>query len=127
METHCRQLAAQRQWPPETEAAFRVSVAWYRALDEGSEPRRYFEYVDHEGLVDAGARWLFEAVIVNHETVAIKQIELDSSGVVRRYWWRYLEDDAGGLADQVLDGAEPGLKPVTRSAFYALWKSSIDE
>ncbi|RSD10500.1 hypothetical protein [Amycolatopsis eburnea] len=113
--------------PADVEAAFRATVAWYRDLDEGSEPRRYFEYVDHEGLVDAGARWLFEAVIVDHETAAVKQIVLDSSGEVHRYWWRHLEDDAGGLTDQALDGAEPGLKPVTRSAFYALWKSGVDE
>jgi hypothetical protein len=34
------------------------------------------------------------------ETVAIKQIELPSSGVARRYWWQHLEDDVGGLTDQ---------------------------
>ncbi|WP_439377230.1 hypothetical protein [Amycolatopsis lexingtonensis] len=126
VEKHCRHLALQRHWPPETEAAFRASVEWYRALDEGAAPRQYFEYVDHEGLVDEGARWLFESIIVNHETVAIRQIELDSSGGAHCYWWRHLEDDAGALADQALDGAEPGLKPVSRSEFYALWESCID-
>lgn len=126
VETHCRHLAVQHHWPPETEAAFRASVAWYRALDEGFEPRQYFEYVDHKGLVDEGARWLWEAIAVNHETVAIRQIELDSSGVAHCYWWRHLEDDAGGLTDQALDVGEPGLTPVSRSAFYALWESGID-
>lgn len=121
VETHYRRLAAQRHWPLETEAAFRASVAWYRALDEGSEPRQYYEYVDHEGLVDEGARWLWEAIVVDHEMVAIKQIEQDSSGAVRRYWWRNIEDDAGGLTDQPLD---PGLTPVSRATFYALWDSA---
>lgn len=124
VETYYRRLAAQWDWPPETEAAFRASVAWYRALDEGSEPRQYYEYVDHEGLVDEGARWLFETVSVNHETVAIKQIELSSSGSAHCYSWRHMEDDAGGLTDQALDLAEPGLAPVSRSTFYALWDSS---
>ncbi|WP_370964824.1 hypothetical protein [Amycolatopsis sp. cg9] len=123
VEAHCRRLAVQRRWPPETEAAFRATVAWYRALDESSEPRRYFEYVDHEGMVDKGARWLWEAVVVNDETVAIKQIELSLSGLARCYWWRHLEDDAGGLTDQALDLTEPGLTAVSGSSFRALWES----
>ncbi|RSN56225.1 hypothetical protein DMH01_31000 [Amycolatopsis sp. WAC 04182] len=127
VETRYRRLAAQRRWPRETEAAFRASVARYRALDQGSELRQYYEYVDHEGLVDEGARWLWEAVVVDHETVAIKQIEQDSSGAAHRYWWRNIEDDAGGLTDQALDLAEPGLTPVSRATFYALWESITDK
>ncbi|RSN34684.1 hypothetical protein DL990_13705 [Amycolatopsis sp. WAC 01416] len=127
VETHYLRLAAQRHWPPETESAFRASVAWYRALDEGSELRQYYEYVDHEGLVNEGARWLWEAIVVDHETVAVKQIEQDSSGAVHRYWWRNIEDDAGGLTDQALDLADPGLTPVSRSTFSALWDSSTDK
>ncbi|MGW4133702.1 hypothetical protein [Amycolatopsis japonica] len=124
VEAHYRRLAAQRHWPQETEAAFRASVARYRALDEGAGPRQYYEYMDHEGLVDEGARWLWEAVVVEHETVAVKQIELDSSGAIRRYWWQNMEDDASGLTDQALD---PGLTSVSRSTFYALWdRSTID-
>lgn len=125
VEAYCRQLAVQRRWSPETEAAFRATVAWYRALDQSAEPRRYFEYVDHEGLVDKGARWLWEAVVVNGETVAIRQIEMDSSGTVHCYWWRHLEDDAGGLADQAIDVAEPGIAAVPRSVFRALWRSGL--
>ncbi|MER7860188.1 hypothetical protein ABTX61_13865 [Amycolatopsis japonica] len=124
VEAHYRRLAAQRHWPYETEAAFRASVARYRALDEGAGLRQYYEYVDHERLVDEGARWLWEAIVVEHEIVAIKQIELDSSGAVRRYWWRNIEDEAGGLTDQALD---PGLTAVSRSTFYALWESTTDK
>jgi hypothetical protein len=68
--------------------------------------------VDHEGLVDKGARWLWEAIVVNDETLAIGQIELGSSGAAHCYWWRHLEDDAGGLTDQALDVAETGLTSV---------------
>lgn len=57
-------------------------------LDEGSAPRQHHEYVDHEGLVDEGARWLWEAVAVNNETVAIKQIELSSSEAAHCGWRR---------------------------------------
>ncbi|MFD5243649.1 hypothetical protein ACFWIW_03875 [Amycolatopsis sp. NPDC058340] len=124
VETRYRRLAAQRHWSLETEAAFRASVAWYRAFDESSELRQYYEYVDHEGLVDEGARWLWEAITVNDEAVAIKQIELDSSGTAHRYCWRNIEDDAGGLTDRALDLADPGFTPISRSAFYALWDSS---
>ena len=125
VEAYCRRLAVQRRWPPETEAAFRATVAWYRALDDSPEPRQYFEYVDHEGLVDKGARWLWEAVVVNGETVAIRQIEMDSSGTAHCYWWRHLEDDAGGLTDQAIDVAEPGITAVLRSVFRALWRSGL--
>lgn len=125
VEAHCRRLAVQRHWPLETEVAFRATVAWYRALDESAEPRQYFEYVDHEGRVDKGARWLWEAVVVNGETVAIRQIEIGSSGAAHCYWWRHLEDDVGGLTDQALDVAEPGFTTVPSSAFRALWKSLL--
>lgn len=114
VEAHCRRLAVQHNWSPEAETAFRATVAWYRSLDESSE---------HEGLVDEGARWLWDAIVVNDETVAIRQIELGSSGAAHCYWWRHLEDDAGGLTDQALDLAEPGLCVVSRSVFRALWKS----
>ncbi|MFD5827307.1 hypothetical protein [Lentzea sp. NPDC060358] len=100
-------------------------MARYRALDESSQPRQHYEYVDHEGLVDEGSRWLWETVAVGDETVAVKQIVMDSSGT-HRYWWRLLEDDAGGLTDQPLDLAGPGLSPVPRSTFYLLWNGSAD-
>jgi hypothetical protein len=122
IEDHYRRLAARRQWPAETEAAFRASVAWYRELDERPAARQYYEYVDHEGLVDEGARWLWEAVMADHEMVAVKQIELSSSGTARCYWWQHLEDDAGGLTDQALETAQPDIKPVPRHVFYALWE-----
>jgi hypothetical protein len=93
VEGHYRGLAARRRWPPETVAAFLASVAWYRGLDEGGGPRHYFEFVDHEGLEDEGARWLWEVVMIDDELVAIKQLELPSAGGARRYWWRQLEDD----------------------------------
>jgi hypothetical protein len=121
VEDRYRRLAEQRRWPPEVEAAFRTSVGWYRALEENPGPRCYYEYADSEGLVDKGARWLWETVIVNGEVVATKQIEVPSAAPSRRYWWQRLEDDTGMLTDQALDIDLPGIAPITRSAFYALW------
>ncbi|SMC46835.1 hypothetical protein SAMN05661093_00001 [Kibdelosporangium aridum] len=123
VEDRYRRLAEQRRWTPEVRAAFRASVGWYRALDEDPGPRCYFEYVDEEGLSDKGSRWLWEAVIVDGDVVAIKQIEVPSSGPSRRYWWQHLEDDTGMLTDQALETDQPGITPITRSAFYALWDS----
>ncbi|SMD22971.1 hypothetical protein SAMN05661093_07752 [Kibdelosporangium aridum] len=37
-------------------------------------------------------RWLWEAVILDGDVVAIKQIEVPSSGPSRRYWWQHLEE-----------------------------------
>jgi hypothetical protein len=70
VEDRYRRLAEKRRWPREVEAAFRTSVGWYRALEENPGPRCHYEYVDSEGLLDKGARWLWETVIVNGEVVA---------------------------------------------------------
>ena len=118
-----RLLAARRGWPAET--AFRAAVTWYRTLDEAPGPRSYFEYVD-DGLVDEGARWLWETVDVDDETVAVKQIDISSTGIAHRHWWQNLDDDYGSLTDQPLDLDQPGLASITDSAFFALWHTIRD-
>jgi hypothetical protein len=125
VEERYRQLAARRGWPPETDTAFRATVTWYRTLDETPGPRSYLEYVD-DGLVDRGARWLWEAVTVDHETVAIKQIDISSTGTTHRYSWQNLDDDFGALTDQPLDLDQPGLATIPNSAFFALWHTIRD-
>nr|WP_042187236.1 hypothetical protein [Kibdelosporangium sp. MJ126-NF4]CEL17926.1 hypothetical protein [Kibdelosporangium sp. MJ126-NF4]CTQ90848.1 hypothetical protein [Kibdelosporangium sp. MJ126-NF4] len=124
VEDRYRRLAEQRRWPPETETAFRASVDWYRALEDDPGPRCYYEYVDDEGLLDKGARWLWEAVILDGEVVATKQIEVPSTGLSRRYWWQHMEDDIGMLTDQALDIDQPGIASTTQSSFYELWDSA---
>lgn len=118
-----RRLAQSRRWPPESEAAFLHTVAWFRAVDEGPGVRRYYERADEEGLAAQGTRWLWEAVIVNGAVTAVKQLEMPLHGPVRRYWWRWLEDDDSGLTDQALVPDEMGLHPITREAFYQVWDS----
>jgi len=121
-----RQLAEARRWPPETEAAFLRTAAWYRAVDEGPGTRHYYERTDEEGLAEQGTRWLWEAVIVNGAITAVKQIEMPLHGPIRRYCWRWLEDDINGLTDQPLVPDEDRLHPITREAFYQAWdKRSI--
>jgi hypothetical protein len=116
-------LAEARRWPHETEAAFLRTVAWFRALDEGLGTRHYYERADEEGLAGQAARWLWETVVVDGAIIAVKQIEIPLHGPVRRYWWRWLEDDASGLTDQPLVPDEDGLHPITREAFYKAWHS----
>ncbi|MGE5131449.1 MAG: hypothetical protein ACM32E_00900 [Gemmatimonadota bacterium] len=118
-----RGLARARRWPPETEAAFLRTVAWFRAVDEEPGARSYYERADEEGLVEQGTRWLWETASVNGAAIAVKQMEIPLHGPVRRYWWRWLEDDAGGLTDQPLVPDEDGLHQITRAAFYEVWDS----
>jgi hypothetical protein len=118
-----RGLAQARQWPPETEAAFLRTVAWFRALDEGPGVRGYYERAVAESLAGPTARWLWETATVSGAVTAVKQIEVPLEGPVRSYWWRWLEDDAGGLTDQPLAPDEDGVRPITREAFYRVWPS----
>lgn len=118
---HYRRLARARRWPPETEAAFLRTVTRFRVLDEGPGPRGYYERADEEGLVEEGTRWLWETVVVNGVVTAVKQVEVPLRGPVRRYWWRWLEDDASGLTDQPLAPGEDELHVITREAFYQMW------
>lgn len=94
-----RELARQRRWPVETEAAFLETVAWYRDIDEGPAVRSYYERTGE----DAGFErtlWLWETAIAAGDVVAVKQIEVPPDGVARCYWWRHLEDELGFLASQ---------------------------
>lgn len=118
-----KRLATARRWRPETEAAFLRTVAWFRALDEGLGARSYYERADKGGLAEKGTRWLWETITVNGAVTAVKQAEVPLHGPVRRYWWRWLEDDASGLTDQPLVPDEDGLHPITRQAFYQVWDS----
>jgi hypothetical protein len=108
-----RHHAQARRWPPELEAAFLRTVAWFREIDEGPGMRRYFERTDDEGLAEQGTRWLWETVIVNGTVTAVKQMETPLNGPVRRYWWR--------LTDQPLVPDEMELRSITREAFYQVW------
>jgi hypothetical protein len=114
-------LAQARHWTPQVEAAFADTAAYFRVLDEGPGARSYYERVDAEGLAEEGTRWLWETVVVNGAVTAVKQIEIPVHGPVRRYWWRRLEDDAGGLTDQPLAPDDDELDPITREAFYQAW------
>jgi hypothetical protein len=118
-----RRLAEARRWPHETEAAFLRTAVWFLTLDERPGARDYYERADEDGLAEPGTRWLWETVIVNGAITAVKQIEIPLHGPVRRYWWRWLEDDASGLTDQPLVPDEDGLHPITREAFYQAWDS----
>ncbi|MDN3054746.1 MULTISPECIES: hypothetical protein [Streptomyces] len=44
------------------------------------------------------------------ELIVIKQAELTSAGQLHRYSWEHLEDEHGGLTDQVIDPEEDPLE-----------------
>ena len=91
-------------------------AAFYRRLDEEATQRHYFRYRDEEQSL-----WLWEAVSYQGELVAVKQIEVDASGTVSRYWWQRLDDEHGFLTDQPLYPKEEGLAPISADEFRRYW------
>jgi hypothetical protein len=92
------------------------TAAFYRRLDEEATQRHYFRYQDEEQSL-----WLWEAVPYEDELVAVKQIEVDPSGTVSRYWWQQLDDAHGFLTDQPLYPEEEGLAPISADEFRRYW------
>jgi hypothetical protein len=59
---------------------------------------------------------LWETVIVNGAVTAVKQMEIPLHSPVRRYSWRWLEDDDSALTDQLsfrtkMDCIRPHVRP----------------
>lgn len=63
------------------------------------------------------------------ELWAIKQVEIDPSGTVARYWWQHMEDERGFLTDQPLapEEVEEDLERIDAEEFYRYWNASADE
>jgi hypothetical protein len=94
-----------------------ASVEYLRQLAESDLPRSYLQ-------ADAGGeRWLWEAVKVGGELVAVRQVEISRDGSVRRYSWQRREDDAGFLTDQALELPD-GTASLTGEAFASAWSAS---
>jgi hypothetical protein len=96
--------------------ALAEAAALYRRLDEEATQRQHFRYEDEEGGL-----WLWEAVPYQGELVAIKQVEVDPSGTVSRYWWQRMEDERGFLTDQPLYPEEEGLAYISADEFRRYW------
>jgi hypothetical protein len=54
--------------------------------------------------------------------VAIRQIVVEPSGAVHRYWWEHLEDESGFLTDQPVDYTDQ-LDAISVDAFIRLWRT----
>jgi hypothetical protein len=95
---------------------------YFRELGESDRPRVYLRGADPE---DERKQWLFEVVEDDDgRRVAIKQIEIEPSGVSYRYWWRHLEDDHGFLTDQTLDRWDAdAVSEISREDFHRNWNS----
>ena len=92
---------------------------YFRSLEESERPRLYLRARDPE---DERIQWLFEVIEDEGRRVVVKQIEVEPSGQVHRYWWQHLEDDHGFLTDQPLDDAE-GVSEASREDFQRVWDS----
>jgi hypothetical protein len=107
-------LASKRGWPLATIEGVIVNVEYLRQLEESDLPRSYLQGESE------GVRWLWEAVRIGGELIAVRQIEISSNGSVRRYSWRRREDDAGLLTDQPMEPSDD-VATLSREAFLAAW------
>jgi hypothetical protein len=102
--------------PHDPAKALAEAAAFYRRLDEEATQRQHFRHEDEEGGL-----WLWEAVPYEGELVAIKQVEVDPSGTVSRYWWQHMEDERGFLTDQPLYPEEEGFARISAGEFRRYW------
>jgi len=56
--------------------------------------------------------------------VAIRQIVVEPSGTVHRYWWEHLEDEGAFLTDQPVDYTDQ-LDAISADEFGHLWRTSL--
>ncbi|WP_328992357.1 hypothetical protein OG394_38915 [Kribbella sp. NBC_01245] len=116
VEVYYAELAASREWPPETVRAIRATVELIRDLDRSTTARTYGAWADENGT-----DWLFEAVWHEREWVVVRQLGAGEDGEITRYWWKRIEDDAGFLTSEALDRDAKGLRELARDDFYAAW------
>ena len=92
---------------------------YFQRLQQSDRPRIYLAGLDPD---DPETRWLFEVIEDDGHRVAVRQIEVDSSGRPHRYSWEHLEDEHGFLTDQPLDDAK-GLSEIPADDFRLIWDS----
>jgi hypothetical protein len=90
---------------------------YFRSLEESERPRLYLRGRDPE---NEETQWLFEVIEDDGRRVVVKQIEVESSGQIHRYWWQQLEDEHGFLADHPLGDAED-VSEASREDFQHFW------
>jgi len=90
---------------------------YFRGLDESQRPREYWRGLDPD---DKQTAWFFETVEDGALRIAIKQMILHPAGAIDRYWWKHLQDENGGLADQPVDYTEE-LRAISADDFYRVW------
>jgi len=96
-----------------------IRAPYFRSLDESQRPRTHWRGVDPD---DNDTQWLFETVDDDGQRVAIRQLVIEPSGAIHRYWWEHLEDEAGFLTDQPVDYVDK-LDEISAAEFARLWTS----
>jgi len=89
-----------------------------RALDESDLPHSYW----HFHWEEEGSDWFVETVSDNGEEWPVKQLVVEADGVIHRYWWAHIEDEAGALGDQALDPSFPGIEVIDAATFIDGWR-----
>jgi hypothetical protein len=78
-------------------------------------------YLPTGGTPPFGGLWYIEAVPDRGELVVIEQAELTAVGRLHRYSWEHLEDEYGGLTDQVIDPEADPLEAIRAEEFQRVW------
>ena len=93
------------------------SIQAIRTLDESRLARSYWHFY----WEDERSHWYEETVNDDGEEWPVKQLVVEADRSIHRYWWRHIEDEAGGLADQAIDPTSSGVERITAEAFFGLW------
>ena len=112
-------LASEHRWVASVIEAVVSNVQYIRGLAASDRLRHYFadEF--------EGEQYFLQAVPDGDELSVIRQIVIDTVGIVHRYSWQRLEDDVGFLTDQGLNpAADGGPAPTTAAHFQKVWMGS---
>jgi hypothetical protein len=92
--------------------------AYFQGLEESDRPREHWRGIDPD---DGRTQWLFQTVEDGGQQIAIRQVIVHPDGVIDRYWWKHLEDEAGFLTDQPVEYTDQ-LIAISADEFDALWR-----
>ncbi|WP_141007310.1 hypothetical protein [Nocardioides humi] len=98
-------------------------IEYYRQLGRSARPRIHFVGRSPD---DENEWWYFEAVDVDGELIAIRQVTIEASGDGHRYSAEHIEDVWGGLTDQAID-YEDQLERCAASVFADAWDRAASD
>jgi hypothetical protein len=91
-------------------------IEYYRQLERSDHPR-----VHLLGRAPEDEWWYFEAVEVDRELIAIRQVTIEANGTGHRYSADHIEDEWGFVTDHAIDYSEQ-LERCTPPVFQDAWE-----